>query len=40
MPSEQAINQPWVLYVLGAVLVVTAVAAAVPKVLGPRAVTR
>ena len=35
MPSEQAINQPWVLYVLGAVLVVTAVAAAVPKVLGP-----
>ena len=35
MPSEQAINQPWVLYALGAVLVVTAVAAAVPKVLGP-----
>ena len=35
MPSEQAINQPWVLYALGAVLVVTAVAAAVPKVLWP-----
>ena len=36
MPSEQAINQPWCC-MLGAVLVVTAVAAAVPKVPPDRA---